>query len=328
MSNQNHISLSGKDIPIKHEKIDIFNLKFYPENPRIASIIDKSKDKSETFIDNELWNRNETHDLKRRIERHGGLIHEIIVWKGHVLEGNTRLCCFRHLYNEYEDDKWKKIDCTVIIGDITKKEINSLLADEHIIGKIKWNTYEKGCWMTMMKERENYEWDELEKIVGKSRAWIETHIDAYKMMVKRNVEEKAKFSHFLQAIPVIKKLKNKDPQIENKLVKAIKNEQFEDAKDLRKVPVLFSDKKSRKRLFDDGEKCGQVYIDLKAKSPSVDTPLMRSIEDTTKRLENMSRLERESIRDDKRELDKIKKLAKEVVKLCRELQLNIYNLCK
>lgn len=229
MLNENHISLSGKDIPIKHEKIDIFKLKFYPENPRIASIIDKSKDKSETFIDNELWNRNETHDLKRRIERHGGLIHEIIVWKDNVLEGNTRLCCFRHLYNEYQDDKWKKIDCTVIIGDITKKEINSLLADEHIIGKIKWDTYEKGCWMTMMKKRENYDWDELEKIVGKSRAWIENHIDAYNMMVKANVGEKAKFSHFVQAIPVIKKLKDKEPQIENKIVTAIKNEQFEDA---------------------------------------------------------------------------------------------------
>ena len=134
------ISIGGERIHFKYEMRDIFQLKFYPDNPRIASIIIRKKGEvvDDDFIDGKLWENNSTHRLKRNIEDHGGLQHPIIVHGNWVIEGNTRLCCFRHLYDETKDEKWRKINCQVLVQELSKKQVNLLLGNEHIVGKIEW----------------------------------------------------------------------------------------------------------------------------------------------------------------------------------------------
>ena len=153
------INLAGEEIPVESRMIDIFKLKYYPDNPRILSIIKQNPKikKDEKLIGEELWggrHANDTHRLFRDIERHGGLIHPIIVHDNYVLEGNTRLCCFRRLYELYKDEKWKFIRCEILLTkELPKEKISILLGNEHIIGKIQWETFEKGCWMRkMLKE--------------------------------------------------------------------------------------------------------------------------------------------------------------------------------
>src|SRR3989344_7084866 len=117
MEEKNYINLGGEKIPIKTEMIDIFKLKYYPENPRILSIIKQNPEiiKNEKLIEEKLWSDNDTHRLYRDIEHHGGLIHPIIVHDNYVLEGNTRLCCFRRLYEPNKDNKWRFIKCEILL---------------------------------------------------------------------------------------------------------------------------------------------------------------------------------------------------------------------
>ena len=193
------------------------------------------------------------------------------------------------------------------------------------------DTFEKGCWLTRMHEEDHYTLEEIKEITRLSIPIILTHIKAYKTMVKENISDSRKFSHFVQLYSnsEIKKIqKEKDPEIYRKAINAIKSGQFKDAKDIRKIPVICKDKKSKKRLFDNGEDSEEVYIDLKSKAPTIDSVFIRSVEDITERLRNLQRGERERIAENKREIDKIKKLAKEIIKLCKELGINVHNISR
>ncbi len=334
MEKQNFISIGGKRISYRMEKVDIFKLTFYPENPRISSIISKhTGEVTEEFIDEMLWAENETHRLKRDIERDGGLIHPVIVYDNKTIEGNTRLCCFRHLYGECkksgqrdEQNKWTYIDCWILLEGINKMQLYRLLCNEHITGKIQWSTYEKGNLLTKMAEQDNISHEEIKNMTGLSVPTIIYHIQAFKTMVTENMTDKRKYSHLVEVYKnaEIWKLKSRDPQIVEKIVSAIKNDQFGDAKDIRKVPHIYKDKNSRKRLLEYGEKCDQVFIDLKSKIPTIDSPFMRAIEDITNRMRNLTREEREQISKSGKQKYKIMKLAKESVSICKELDIEIH----
>ncbi len=325
---EDYITVGQKKVRVSYESRDIFKLRFYPENPRIASIISKHPDKiSDDFIDKELWNRNETHQLKRRIERHGGLIHPVIVQENYVVEGNTRLCTYRHLYKQAEEEggdtkQWQHISCQVLLTKLDKKRLYELLGDEHIIGKINWDTYEKGCWMTKMLQEENLSYEDIKDITSLSIQIIKNHIETYNMMVIEKVDDTKKFSHFLQLISnaEIRKVKKRDPQILDKCIKAIKNSQFKDAKDLRKVPEICKNKKAKKRLFEYGERCDEVYHSLKASHPTIGSTFVRAADDVCGRMYSLKRKEREEIAEDNKARNIIKKLAKESRKLHKEIE--------
>lgn len=325
---ETYITIAQEKVPVSYENRDIFELRFYPENPRIASIISKHRDKvNDDFIDKELWDRNETHQLKGRIERHDGLIHPVIVHGNYVIEGNTRLCAYRHLYKQAEEEgkdsaKWRHISCQVLLTTLKKKQIYELLGDEHIIGKIDWNTYEKGCWMTKMLEEEKFSHEDIKGITSLSIQTIKYHIEAYKMMITEKVEDTKKFSHFLQLVSnaEIRATKKRDPQLIDKCVEAIKDGQFKDAKDLRKVPKICKDKNAKKRLFEYGESCDEVYHSLKAMHPMIGSTFVRMAEDVCKKMLNLKRKEREEIAEDHKARNIVKKLAKESKKLYTEIQ--------
>ena len=71
----------------------------------------------------------------------------------------------------------------LLLSSISKIQLYRLLCNEHIVGKIKWDTYEKGNMLTKMKEEENMDWEEIEKISKLSVPVIKQHIEAYKLMV-------------------------------------------------------------------------------------------------------------------------------------------------
>ena len=326
MEGKNYINIGGEKILVKTEMVDIFKLKFYPDNPRILSKIKQNPEikKNEKLIEEKLWDDDDTHKLCRSIEHHGGLINPIIVYDNYVLEGNTRLCCFRRLYAQNKEDKWKFIRCEVLlIKKLPKEKIDILLGNEHIIGKIEWNTYEKGCWMTKMLKEDDYGIDKIKEIVGNSEIWIKQQISAYEIMVKEKINDNKKFSHLVQLVSndQIRQIeKNKDPKIKEKIIKAIKNDQFKTAHDIRKIPVVYEDKESRKRLFEYGESIEQIFYDLKSEHPTRGSPFIRVVEDLTQRASELTRKERAEIAEDIAQKDKIKRLACELKKLCSELK--------
>ena len=322
------LSIQGREINYEYKVVDIDKIRFYRKNPRIATILaEHAGEINDQVIDEKLWDRPQTHKLYRQIERDGAVNHPILVYKGEVLEGNTRLCCCRHIYGETKDEKWKHIKCHLILDDLTQDEIYRLLCIEHIEGKIEWEAYEKANLYRKMKDEEEMTLQQISALVGESTTAVGFKIKAYKLMVESGVIEKHKYSHFEQLVSnqKIQEIKReRDPDIEGKVVELIKAGKIRKATDVRKVPEIYKHKIARKRLLEEKYDINQVYHDLKAKAPMTDSPFMKDVESLIKRVNDLRREEREGLSKSKRDLFKIEELSKELVKLCRELGIRIH----
>lgn len=328
MANKLTFSIGGKEVIYESKMIDISQIGFYEKNPRVATIVSENKGKvTDEIIDKCFWDKDDTHKLKRRIELDGGLIHPIVVYNGKVLEGNTRLCCYRHLYQETKDNKWKTIKSQVILDKLTNDDIYRLLCNEHITGKVEWDAYDKANMFSNMKDKDRMNLDQIKDIVGESTTSISYKIRAYKLMVDHGVINKNKYSHFEQMVnngDIREIKKTQDPEIETKVIKLIKDGTLKKATDIRSIGPIYKHKAARKRVFENGENVEQVYHDLKAKAPMTDSPLVKEVESLTKRVNSLSREDRDAISKNKRDLSTIEKLAKEMLNLCREMGIKIY----
>ncbi len=324
---KNTLSIQGKEINYEYKLVDINNINFYRSNPRIATILSEYKDEiTNDIIDKTLWDRNTTKKLYRRIEKDGGLIHPILVYNNDVLEGNTRLCCYRHLYSKQKNDKWKYIKCNVINDNISSNDIYRLLCSEHIEGKIDWETYEKANLYFKMNQEENMTYDSISEIVGESAPTVSIRIKAFKLMVDNGIVDKNKYSHFDQLVrnPELNEIGARNPEITDKTIELIKSEKIPKATDIRKIGDIYKHKKARKRLFTNNENIEQVYHDLKAKAPMTDSSFMKDIEKLIKKVKYLKREEREGLKQCKKDCFNIEKLVKELISLCEELDVKIF----
>ena len=329
MNEKTKIFIRGNAVSFEEKSIDINEIDFYENNPRIASIIsilDTEKITNE-LLDEKLWDNNKTHKLKRQIEADGGLIHPIIVYNNKVLEGNTRLCCYRHLFNETKDKKWQFIRAQIILDKLSQDDIYRLLCSEHIDGKIEWEPFEKGNLFQKMHTEEMKSIEDISKLTKESCNSIRQMIKAYELMVENDETNKKRFSHFLELVKSdgIRKYKAKDPEVEQKIIGLIQEGKFKDAKDLRKVPVVLEDKGSKKKLFNGKEDFNDVYDELKEKNPLIGKTFYTDINNLYNKLVKITRSERDKLKNSGKICQKIKKITKEFIKLCYELKITIKN---
>jgi len=321
------LSIRGREVNYEYRIMDINDIRFYRKNPRIATILaERPGEITDDVIDKILWERNETHKLYRQIEKDGGLIHPILIYKNEVLEGNTRLCCYRHLYNKTKDDNWRYVKCHVILDELNQNEIYRLLCTEHIEGKIEWDAYEKANLYCKMKDEEGMTLEQISDAVGEKPPTVGYRIKAYKLMVEHGIIDKNKYSHFEQLVTNrdIQEIKKKDPEVELKVIELIKEEKIKKAVDVRKVGDIYKHKEARKRLFNKKENIEQVYHDLKAKAPMTDSPFMKNVEELVKKVKKLKREEREGLEQNNRDKAKIEQLVKELIKLCKELNIKVH----
>jgi len=320
------ISIGGHSITYKIQEKDINEIEFYQKNPRIATIVDGLETVTEETIDDALWQSSRTHELKRAIQLDGGLIHPIIVYENEVLEGNTRLCCYRHLFNEFNDNKWRKIPCQIITEPLTQDDIYRLLCTEHIDGKIEWDAWEKAHFFSKMQEEEGKSSEEIAQIAKESVSSINTKIKAYKLMIQSGVHDKNKYSYFEQIVisKPIRELSKTEPEIETRIIKKIKDGTIKKAETIRKVGDIWKHKDARKKAFFQNEVLEDVYHELKANAPMTDSPLMKDTEDLLTRVKALTREEREAIKKNSRDRSKIEFLTKELVRLCNEMDIKVH----
>lgn len=320
------ISIGGHSIIYEIQQKDIDELESYQKNPRIATIVDSLEKVTEKAIDDALWQLSKTHELKRTIEQDGGLIHPIIVYENKVLEGNTRLCCYRHLFDDLKDNKWRKIPCQIITEQLTQDDIYRLLCTEHIDGKIEWDAWEKAHFFSKLQE-EGKSPEEIAKITKESPSSINNKIKAYKLMIQSGVHDKEKYSYFEQIVisKPIREISKIEPKIESLVIKKVKDGTIRRAETIRRVGDIWKHKDARKEAFGAENKILEdVQHELKAKAPMTDSPLMKDTEDLLRRVKALTREEREAIKKDKRDRSKIEYLTKELVQLCNEMDIKLH----
>ncbi|WXG45707.1 MAG: hypothetical protein WED05_03290 [Candidatus Atabeyarchaeum deiterrae] len=328
MANQIALSIRGKEIKYEYKLLDIYVLRYYTRNPRIATIVSEHGGQvTDDIIDQELWQRDATHELYHQIENDGGLINPVLVYDHEVLEGNTRLCCYRHLHKDTGDDKWTLIKSNVIVERLSQEEIYRLLCTEHIAGKAKWDAYDKANLFRKMRVEDKMTLQQIEAVAGDNIASISQKIEAVELMVKNGEMRKDKYSHFEQlvknaAVQEIRRVA--DPEIVEKVVELIKDGTIRKAQDVRLIGTVYKYKDARKRVFKGREDIEQVHHEIKAKFPMTDSVFIKGVESLLKRVQTITREERDELKNSKRDLSKVEHLTKELLSLCKEMEIRIH----
>lgn len=329
--NIHEIVVNGQKIQTITEEIDIFQLKYWKENPRVNAIIkQKYRDTniSDKDIEKELWEKDSVKDLFKDIEKHGGLIDEILVKKDVVLEGNSRLCAYRHLYKKAEQKndedemlKWSYIRAKIIPSETSNEVVFSILGTWHIKGKTKWDTYEKAAYLKRLNTVYGYTFKKIADSTSQTEKFVKDHIKAHDLMVENNVYTLEKFSYFYELVKnkQIKELALKEPTIISNTIKAIKEDRFTRGEEIRHLPKILKDKKAKKKFFDEKVEFKEALETTKDRHPEHADSFYLNIKKVTKILQDCPIKRIEEIKSDGNKKYILEKLYKEVCSLCKKI---------
>lgn len=332
---KNEIVVIGQKIQTRIDEIDIFKLNYWKENPRVNAIIKqkhRDKDILDEDIEKELWEKDSVKDLFKDIERHGGLIDEILVKGNIVLEGNSRLCAYRHLYkkaklknDEEEILKWSYIRARIISEETSNEVVFSILGTWHIKGKTQWDTYEKAAYLKRMNIEYGYSLKDIADSISQAEKFVKDHIEAYDLMVKHDVYTLEKFSYFYELVKnkKIKELASKEPSVIPNTIQAIKEGRFKRGEEIRDLHKVLKDKKAKKEFFDEKVDFNDALETTKDRHPEHADSFYNNIKKVTKILQECSVEKIEEIKKEiKTDVNKkyiLEKVYKEVNSFCRKV---------
>ena len=335
--NKIEIVVLDKKIPVAIEDREISKLLFWDENPRVNSVI-KRRFGGQRIGDKEIESilKEEEHvkELFQEIKRHGGLIDEILVKGNIVLEGNSRLCAYRMLYEKAEQAndedemlRWTYIKCKVIPDNTDQESIFTILGTWHIKGKKAWNTFEKIAYLKRMMEKYGYTPGKVAEIINETETFVEDNIEAHDLMVTNEVYDLDKYSYFIEMVKnrKIKQEISKEPAIKGKLIKAIKDGQFNRAEEIRDVYKVLKDKVAKRIFFDDVSNFSEALETTKDRNPEFDDTFYRQMKTTTEKLKKLTikkaKAIQEEIKEDSNKKDIVRRFQREVKIFCSKVGL-------
>lgn len=305
-------------------ELDQSKLKFFPENPRVYSVLNIGDEKpTQEQIEEVMCKDDRIKQLKESIKSNGGLIEPIFVRDGDmvVLEGNSRLAAYRLLCKQ-DPIKWAKIKVTLLPSNISDSAVFSLLGQFHIIGRKDWNPYEQAGYLYRTINDNNKSIEILATELGITTSYIKKLIDVYEYMIEHNDNHPNKWSYYEEMLKNrgIKKAFDEVPGLEDKIVSDIKNNNIRMAIDIRKLGDVskVNDKLSRKILKDIAMGEEDIYsgYEIVASSGKMDNNF-QFITNFRKKIQEDSYVDRllkdENLNNIEFELKKIDKLVKNML---------------
>lgn len=230
--------VNGKGIPFEVRDIPQDQLQFYPENPRVFSIIAAKGIESQDEIENCMRSMEHVKLLKTQIQTHGGLIDPIVVRDGDfvVLEGNSRLAAYRMLH-DIDPISWNYVKCHVVPADISADDVFELLGNWHISGKTAWTPYEQAAFLVRQLKASKKPLLAHAKSLGLTKAIAEQYVETYEFMVEHGDDNAHHWSHYLELHKnrAIDKFAEQVPVLKETVAGQIKSGAIRDAKDIRKL---------------------------------------------------------------------------------------------
>jgi hypothetical protein len=312
-------------------------LYYYASNPRIYSILKQHGDHiTQQTIERHLWDLGSTKDLYHDIMKNGGLIEEILVRHNdklnvdEVLEGNSRLCAYRHLLknSEKRNDaagvaKWSKIKAKVLPPTIDDEVVFSILGVLHIRGKAEWRPYEQASYLYRQSIEFKKSAQELAEQIGHSEIEIKNSIEAYKMMEETKQTDPNKFSYFFEFVKSRKfelLLPGKD--LRALFVGLIEAERIPRADRVRDLPTILHDKKARKAFIDGTANFDDALEIARDRHPETTSSFYNKLKRATEALHNAEELRvKEAIDGDPQKKYILKNLYQTVSRFCKAVGL-------
>ena len=231
----------GNGVPVITKMMEQDKLRFYPENPRVYSILrsgGKTKPSQED-IEKHLQRFDHVKELREEIK---GLLEPLIAKAGtlEVLEGNSRLAAYGALAAK-EPLKWNVAKCTLLPEDIDESLILALLGRYHVNGKKSWAPYEQAGFLYRRFHNHNVPTEDSGERGGFERQGSESRYRGLQIHGRARRENHRPLELLLRVstINTIRKARSKHPELDSIIVEKIKSEEISKAMDLRdQLPTI------------------------------------------------------------------------------------------
>lgn len=243
--------IGKKEYSVKIGELNVSDLKFYTENPRVFSTLNYNGIPSQDEIEKYMTEQDHVKQLKVSIETNGGLIDPIVVRDGDfvVLEGNSRLAAYRILC-ENNPLKWGKIKVKLLPGNIDDAAVFALLGQYHIIGRKDWEPYEQASYLYRRHKQTKLPIDYMAEELGITKGKAKKMIEIIDFMIENDDLNKRNWSYYEEYLKNagLKKYRETNPDLDTTVVTMIKADEFKQAADIRKMGNIakLSDKQSKK----------------------------------------------------------------------------------
>lgn len=201
MSDPKHtIPIQGRNYLVRIQELRQEDLRFYPDNPRIYSVLhnDENHAPSQEEIEECLKGMEHVRELRIDIEENGGLIEPLFVKEKtlEVVEGNSRLAAYRILADT-NAVKWEKVKCAILPTDIDDSAIASLLGQLHLKGKKDWRPYEQAAFLHRRHYRDKVSITDLSKEIPSLKyRTIKHRIAVIDYMIQQGDNTIGRWSHY------------------------------------------------------------------------------------------------------------------------------------
>ena len=239
------LTLSGQEIPVRNGFLPIHDLSFYPENPRIYSLIQgPGVEPSQDEIFNRLRRLDHVKQLIQSIRANGGLSDPMLVRKGDlvVLEGNSRLAAYRELARN-DAFKWGRAKVRLLPSDISEKLVFALLGEYHIIGRKDWAPYEQAGYLYRRNVTHGVSAQSMASEMGLSVKTVNHLINTYKFMVEHDETSVTRWSYYDEYLKsnIVRKARQVNPELDDIVAIKIKSREIPAAVDVRDKLVKLLD---------------------------------------------------------------------------------------
>ena len=255
---QDTIRISNKDIPVKVGLIEQAALRFYPENPRIYSIVGADTgEPSQEEVQKKLQDMDHVKGLYQSIKANGGLTDPLLVRDGDfvVLEGNSRLAAYR-LLAKGDPVRWGKVKCQILPKDIPDREIFTLLGEYHIIGKKDWAPFEQAGYMYRRCERHAVSPETVAREIGLSAEKVCKDVEVYKFMLEHEESDITRWSYYYEYLShrPLQKARKQYPELDKLVVRKIRDNEIAKAVDVREKLNIIAKSEKALKAFVSGKK--------------------------------------------------------------------------
>jgi len=224
---EDYILIREKKISAVSRDIPHHDLKFWPDNPRVYSLLDRSSSEpDQDKIFKSMLELEHVRALRHDIHDNGGLIDPLIVRNGDfvVIEGNSRLAAYRSLASD-DPAKWNTVRCRVLPADIEDADVYAMLGQYHVKGKKDWAPYEKAGFVYRRHVDQKIDISDVARELGVSSQQIRHWVDVFQFMKNRDDDNRDRWSHYDEFLKSkkIKKARDENAEFEDKVVGLIKS---------------------------------------------------------------------------------------------------------
>lgn len=256
------IIIGKEEYETKEGYLNHFDLKFYPQNPRVYSILNTDDfEPTQEQIQNSMCSMDHVKQLKTSISTIGGVLEPLIVRDGDfvVLDGNSRLAAYR-LLSQIDPVKWMKVRCKILPKHISDSAIFAILGTLHIISRKDWNPFEQAGYLYRFQESSNLSTEEIAIELGLKVAEAKTYLKVYSFMLEHDDVEPQRWSYYVEYLKnkSINKYRQKFPDLDESIVGNIKAGKITNAIDIRDKLGAVTSAKGK-----DSEKIVKSIVDKK-----------------------------------------------------------------